>query len=107
MKVKCYSVRLKELKRISPKAYLAVCFDGSKDIIPASQVLGADLSVSKSEAYWISEWILQRKYLQYSKGKSAVLDSETGKIMPCVEVERHKPLRMEALDNNEIECLKR
>ena len=43
---------------ISPKAYKAVSFDGSSDIIPASQVFGQDHDVSKSDAYWISAWIL-------------------------------------------------
>ena len=70
MKTKCYSVRLESLVRISDKAYKATCFDGSSDIIPASLVFGADLDVQKSDAYWISAWILERKSLQYSAKKS-------------------------------------
>lgn len=107
MKVKCYSVRLKELKRISPKAYLAICFDGSKDIIPSSQVFGNDFSVYKSEAYWISEWILERKSLQYSRSKSAVFDKNTGEMLPNIEIEKHTPSHIEALESNEIDVLRR
>lgn len=61
MKVLCYSVRLSSLTSISEKAYKAVAFDGSEAIIPKSQVLGQDYDVSKSEAYWISEWIIKIK----------------------------------------------
>lgn len=68
-KVKCYSVRLESLTEISEKAYKAVAFDGSTAIIPKSQVFGEDYEVQKSDAYWISEWILQQKSLQYSRKK--------------------------------------
>lgn len=68
-KVKCYSVRLESLTEISEKAYKAVAFDGSTAIIPKSQVFGKDYEVQKSDAYWISEWILQQKSLQYSRKK--------------------------------------
>ena len=46
-KTKCYSVRLESLVRISPKAFKATAFDGSSDIIPASQVFGRDFEVEK------------------------------------------------------------
>lgn len=72
--IKCYSVRLKNLIPISEKAYKAVCFDGSSDIIPKSQVMGSDDSVIKSDAYWISEWILEKKNLQYSISKVGYFD---------------------------------
>lgn len=68
-KVKCYSVRLESLTEISEKAYKAVAFDNSTAIIPKSQVFGKDYEVQKSDAYWISEWILQQKSLQYSRKK--------------------------------------
>lgn len=58
MKVLCYSVRLKSLTSISEKAYKAVSFDGSEAILPKSQVLAQDYDVQKSEAYWISKWLL-------------------------------------------------
>lgn len=69
MKVKCYSVRLQQLSELSDKAYKAIAFDGSSAIIPKSQVFGLDYEVEKSEAYWISAWILQQKEIQYSKKK--------------------------------------
>ena len=69
MKVKCYSVRLQQLSELSDKAYKAIAFDGSSAIIPKSQVFGFDYEVEKSEAYWISAWILQQKEIQYSKKK--------------------------------------
>ena len=76
MKTKCYSVRLKSLDLISDKAYKAVAFDGSSDIIPASQVFCPDLEVGKSDAWWISAWILEKKSIQYSTKKSAWFDKD-------------------------------
>lgn len=68
-KRKYYSVRLESLIDISDKAYKAIAFDGSEAIIPKSQVYGPDLEVEKSEAFWISAWILEQKELQYSTKK--------------------------------------
>ena len=59
MKTKCYSVRLQSLVSMSDKAYKATSFDGSEAILPKSQVFGVDYDVQKSEAYWISSWILE------------------------------------------------
>ena len=106
MRVKCYSVRLESLVRISDKAYKATCFDGSSDIIPSSQVYGQDLDVTKSEAWWISAWILEKKSLQYSSKKSAVFDSETMKMLPTIIVEKHKPEKKLPVEWNGIEELK-
>lgn len=69
MKVKCFSVRLQTLYEISEKAFRAVAFDGSTAIIPKSQVFGRDCEVQKSDAYWISAWILEQKEIQYSNKK--------------------------------------
>lgn len=69
MRTKCYSVRLQSLVSISDKAFKAVGFDGSEDILPKSQVFGQDFDVTKSEAYWISAWILEKKNIQYSSKK--------------------------------------
>ena len=69
MKTLCYSVRLESLVSISDKAYLAKCFDGSSDVIPKSQVFGFDPQAKKSDAYWISAWILAKKKIQYSRKK--------------------------------------
>lgn len=68
-KTKYYSVRLESLISISPKAYKAIAYDGTSAIIPKSQVLGPDLEVQKSDAYWISAWILEKKDIQYSTKK--------------------------------------
>jgi hypothetical protein len=57
----------------------AVAFDGSEAIVPRSQVFQQDYSVTKSEAYWISAWILKQKQLQYSTKKQATFDSVTRK----------------------------
>ena len=57
---KCYSVRLESFYKISEKCYKAKAFDGSEALIPASQFFGQDYAVAKSDAYWISEWILNK-----------------------------------------------
>lgn len=107
MKSLCYSVRLSSLTAISDKCYLATAFDGSEALIPKSQVFGQDYSVSKSEAYWISEWILKQKDLQYSGKKQATFDSVTRKEVPVWIVEKHEPKIIDPLENNTIAALKR
>lgn len=106
MATKCYSVRLERLVRISPKAYKAVAFDGSSDIIPASQVFGPDADVCRSEAWWISAWILSRKSIQYSAKKEAWF-SDDGKMLPSYKVERFVPEQIDPIQSNEIQELKR
>lgn len=107
MKSLCYSVRLSSLTAISDKCYLATAFDGSEALIPKSQVFGQDYSVQKSEAYWISEWILKQKDLQYSGKKQATFDSITRKEVSTYIVEKHEPTILEPLENNTIAALKR
>lgn len=106
MKTKCYSVRLESLTRVSDKAYKAVAFNGSTAIIPASQIFGHDYETVKSEAVWISAWILEKKELQYSSKKVAWFDSETGKRLPSFTIKKHKPEKVNPVDNNEIARLK-
>lgn len=106
MKTLCYSVRLESLVRISDKALKATAFDGSSDIIPASQVMGQDYDVQKSDAWWISAWILEKKSLQYSSKKKAWFD-EHGTQLPTYTVERHTPEKKEAKETNIINDLKR
>ncbi len=106
MKTLCYSVRLQSLERISPKAFKATAFDGSSDIIPASQVFGMDMEVQKSDAYWISAWILDKKSLQYSDKKRAWFD-EDGNRLPTYTVTRHTPEKRTPTASNEIDELKR
>jgi len=69
MRTLCYSVRLESLTHISPKCYKAVAFDGSEALIPASQYFGVDYEVIKTEAHWISAWVLEKKSIQYSTKK--------------------------------------
>lgn len=102
MKIECYSVRLANIKDISAKAYKVTAFDGSSAIIPKSQTFGFDQDVVKSEAMWISAWILERTGLQYSKKKSAWFDSESGNMLPSVTVIRHNAKRVE-FDGNSHE----
>jgi hypothetical protein len=106
MKTLCYSVRLESLVRISDKAFKATAFDGSSDIIPASQVFGMDYEVQKSDAYWISAWILEKKSIQYSGKKQAWFD-ENGHRLPTYTIERHTPEKQEPKENNIINDLKR
>lgn len=107
MKTKCYSVRLESLVSISDKAYKATAFDGSIAIIPKSQVFGQDYDVMKSEAYWISAWILDKKDgFQYSDKKVVWFD-ENGTMMPTYKVEKFKPIKKEIKINNEIKNLKK
>ncbi|MEJ8598995.1 hypothetical protein JSO62_09930 [Riemerella anatipestifer] len=93
MKIKCYSVRLQSLVKISDKAYKATAFDGSTAIIPISQVFGKDWEVLKTDSYWIAAWILEKKSIQYSGKKVAWFNAETCKIEPNYkyEVEHHIP----------------
>lgn len=107
MKSLCYSVRLSSLTVISDKCYKATAFDGSEALIPKSQVFGQDYSVTKSEAYWISQWILKQKELQYSGKKEAWFDSVTRKMLPTYTIEKHTPERVEPVENNTIQELKK
>ena len=93
--------------RISDKAFKAESFDGNSDVIPASQIFGRDFDVDKSDAYWIGEWILGQKSIQYSYKKSAWFDSDTRRMLPTYTVEKHKPEKREIVDNNFINDLKR
>lgn len=71
MKTKCYSVRLESLTSISEKACKAVAFNGSTAILPKSMVFGQDYEISKSDAYWIAAFILEKEdcKLQFSNKK--------------------------------------
>lgn len=67
-KTKYLSVRLDTMRRISDKCYKATAFDGSSALIPASCVYGVD-SERSTEAWWIAEWILLKRSLQFSRQK--------------------------------------
>lgn len=100
MKTKCYSVRLKSLTQTTSKCFKAIAFDGSEALIPASQVFGEDYSVQKSEAYWISCWILEQKNLQYSCKKIGWYNPKTNKVEPKIEItiEKHTPQKITILN---------
>lgn len=106
MRIKCYSVRLASLELISPLAYKAIAFDGSSSIIPASQVYGRDDEINKSDAYWISAWILERKTLQYSRKKLAYFDKDTRRMLPNVIIEKHHPDYVQPVKDNTITDLR-
>lgn len=101
----CYSVRLESLVRISDKAFRATAFDGTSDIIPASQVFGRDYEVMKSDAWWVSAWILGKKSIQYSTKKQAWFD-ENGHQLPTYTIERHTPEKLTPKESNIIDELK-
>ncbi len=107
MRTLCYSVRLESLTNISEKCFKATAFDGSEALIPKSQVFGQDWDVSKSEAYWISKWILEQKSIQYSSKKEAWFDSITRKKLPTFTIEKYTPERIKPKENNIIERLKK
>lgn len=106
MKIKCFSVRLKDLVSISEKAYKATAFDGSTAIIPKSQVLKADCGVHKSDAYWIQAWFLQKTNLQYSSKKCAYFD-EDGNMLPSYTIKTHVPEKVTLRENNIIDELRK
>lgn len=106
MKDLCYSVRVESIVRYG-NAYKVRTFDGQEDFIPAQFVYERDLDVEKSEAWWISAWILERKHVQYSAKKSASFDRQTRQQMSTRVVERHKAERMQPVESNEIEELRR
>lgn len=103
MKTKAVSVRLQSLSlNRSGISYTATDFNGNADIIPASQVFGLDYEVQKSEAYWISEWILSKKNLTYSDKKIAWFNQETKILEPniAIKIEKHIPERKEPITIN-------
>lgn len=106
MKTRCYSVRLASLVSISDQAFKATAFDGSKAVIPKSQVFGRDFNVTKSEAFWITAWILERKNMQYSSKKAAWFD-EKGQMLPERTIEKYVPIKKHITDVEPIKTLTR
>lgn len=107
MRTKCYSVRVKSIQAISPRAYKVSSFDGGEDILPSSCFFGQDYEVQKSDAYWIASWILEKKNIQYSTRKVAWFDSETRKMLPEYVVTHHTPTAVKAVESNEIKELEK
>lgn len=95
MKTLCCSVRLESLTAISDRCYKARSFDGSEDLIPVSQIFGQDFDVGKSDAYWISQWVLEKKKIQWSEKKTAWFDSATRQLLYTGKtIEKHVPERI-------------
>lgn len=90
---KCISVRLKALFPISEKAYKAIAFDGTSDLIPASEYFGLDTETTKSRGYWIAEWILKRKILQRKTNdpKVAWFDENRNRCAAPERIKRREP----------------
>ena len=86
---------------------LATAFDGSEALIPNSQIFGQDYSVSKSESYWISAWILDKKKLQYSHKKEAYFDSVTRREIPNYIITKTTPAKIEFTETKIIKELER
>ena len=91
--VTCHSVRLQSLTEISPKCYLAKCWNGSEAFVPKSVVFGQDWEVQKSEAWWIAAWFLVKEdvHIQYSSKKERRFNKETGAMLPEITYIRHIP----------------
>ena len=110
-KTKCYSVRLQYLTRISPKCWKATDWQGNEYLIPDSQYFGVDYSVSKSDAFWIACWIIDKEdcHLRVSTKKVGWYNPKKGAVEPPVEiiVEHHMPEKLNPLENNTIKRLKK
>ena len=91
---KCYSVRLESLVSISDKCFVATAFDGSEALIPKSQVYGQDYDVSKSDAYWITAWILDKKPELQASLKKWTNFSKAGKNIGQIEFTHHTPKKI-------------
>jgi len=102
---KCYSVIFKELYAISPKACKAVCFDGSSDILPKSTIFGPDNIRSDKNAWWVAEWILEKKNLTYSKKIQHYF--EEGRMLEYEEIINHIPVKKEPVKDNSIDELRK
>lgn len=110
-KTKCYSVRLQHLTPISSKCWKAEDWQGNTFLIPDSQYFGRDYSVSKSDAYWIACWIIDKEdcKLQVSTKKEGWYNPKKGSIEPPIEiiVTHHTPEKIKPVENNTIKDLKK
>lgn len=98
-KTKCYSVRLKNLTQISAKCWKAEDWQGETYLIPDSQFFGQDYSVSKSDAYWIASWIIDKEdcKLMVSTKKIGWYNPSKGIVEPniIIEIEVKKPKKID------------
>lgn len=96
------SVKVKEAKRITEKAWLLQTWDGREDIVPASQIEGWDTE----NALWVSEWILEKKDLQWSSKRKA-FKTKDGRMVLADCIRKHTPEKITNFGSNEIDELKR
>lgn len=110
-KTKVYSVRLKHLTQISIKCWKAEDWQGNTFLIPDSQYFGRDYSVSKSDAYWIACWIIDKEdcNLMVSTKKEGWYNPNKRIVDAPIEitVEHHVPVAINPVDNNTIAELKK
>lgn len=108
MKIKCYSVRIKELVEISEKCFKAFFWDGGELLIPKSQIYELDFDVKKSDSIWISAWFIEKSNVQFSRKKTAIYDTNKKTFVPIFKIEKHIPEKKNITNfNNEIKELLR
>ena len=102
---------MKSLTQITQKCWKAIDWQGNEYLIPDSQYFGVDYSVSKSDAFWIACWIIDKEdcNLQVSTKKVGWYNPKKGTVEPTVEiiVEHHIPEKLTPLENNTIKRLKK
>lgn len=103
----CYSVKLVEYYRISPKATKIFSYDGGKLIIPTSCMLKPDPRADN--AYWIAAWILDknRGKFQFSDKIKGWFDPRKRDVRQYIEIEIHEPEYVAPVKDNTIDELKR
>lgn len=110
-KIKCYSVRLKNLTQITSKCWKAEDWEKNTYLIPDSQYFGRDYEVKKSDAYWISCFIIDKKdcFLQVSVKKIGWYNLKTKIIEPPfdIEITHYTPEKINPVENNTIKDLKK
>ena len=112
MTTTCYSVQVKSLRSISRKAIVIEAPDGTSDIFPKSEIYGIDRDDLECDAYFIAEWILNRKKLTWTRNKKKDITNNNGGNLyasPTVfELETtHIPDYVPPVANNDIESLRR
>lgn len=110
-KTKVYSVRLQHLTQITSKCWKAIDWQNTEFLIPDSQYFGRDYDVTKSDAYWIACWIIEKEEckLQVSTKKIGWYNPQKGIVEPPIEiiVEHHTPEKINPVENNTIKELKK
>ena len=92
--ITCVAVRLKDIRRISARACVAVDFEGNEAILPLSTVYGPYVinGELKPDTYWVAKWILEKKNLKYnSKNTVQFLDCERDNLVNEEFIIEHVP----------------